>query len=112
VIKQLAKDVAATGIHKIQGRVLIDTSLFPDGPREGGTNVVMSSIMINDNVIDLLATPGKKEGDPLTLATLPQTSYVKVVNHLTTSEVCGKVARVRGSPSFLPGVAKRSITLS
>src|SRR2546421_4227191 len=32
----------------------IDTSLFPDGPREGGTNVVMSSIMINDNVIDLL----------------------------------------------------------
>ena len=72
VIKQLAKDVAATGIHKIQGRVLIDTSLFPDGPREGGTNVVMSSIMINDNVIDLLATPGKKEGDPLTLATLPR----------------------------------------
>jgi len=90
VIKQLAKDVAATGIHKIQGRVLIDTSLFPDGPREGGTNVVMSSIMINDNVIDLLATPGKKEGDPLTLATLPQTSYVKVVNHLTTSAAGAK----------------------
>ena len=85
VIKELAKDVAAKGIHRIQGRVLIDTSLFPDGPREGGTNVVMSSIMINDNVIDLLATPGKKEGDPLTLATSPQTSYVKFVNHLTTS---------------------------
>src|SRR5215468_5088836 len=85
VIKQLAKDVATKGIHKIQGRVLIDTSLFPDGPREGGTNVVMSSIMINDNVIDLLATPGKKEGDPLTLATSPATSYVKFVNHLTTS---------------------------
>src|SRR5215471_14559562 len=44
VIKQLAKDVAAKGVHKIEGRVLIDTSLFPDGPREGGTNVVMSSI--------------------------------------------------------------------
>jgi N-acyl-D-amino-acid deacylase len=85
VIKQLAKDVAAKGIHKIQGRVLVDTSLFPDGPREGGTNVVMSSIMINDNVIDLLATPSEKEGDPLTLTTSPQTSYVKFVNHLTTS---------------------------
>src|SRR5260370_5235371 len=34
VIKQLAKDVAAKGIHKIEGRVLIDTTLFPDGPRE------------------------------------------------------------------------------
>ena len=85
VIKELAKDVAAKGIHRIQGRVLIDTSLLPDGPREGGTNVVMSSIMINDNVIDLLATPGKKEGDPLTLVTSPQTSYVQFVNHLTTS---------------------------
>ena len=48
VIKELAKDVAAKGIHRIQGRVLIDTSLSPDGPREGGTNVVMSSIMTNE----------------------------------------------------------------
>src|SRR5438552_2364276 len=34
VIKQLAKDVAAKGIRKIEGRVLIDETLFPDGPRE------------------------------------------------------------------------------
>ena len=85
VIKQLAKDVAVKGIHKIQGRVLIDASLFPDGPREGGTNVVMSSIMINDNVIDLLLAPGAKEGDPISLKTSPQTSYVIFVNRLTTS---------------------------
>src|SRR5258708_1525898 len=64
VIKELAKDVAATGIRKIGGRVLIDSSLFPDGPREKGTNVVMSSVMVNDNVIDLVASPGAKEGDP------------------------------------------------
>src|SRR5215469_18697896 len=73
VIKELAKGVAAKGIHRIEGRVLVDTSLFPDGPREGGTNVVMSSIMINDNVVDLLATPGKKEGDLVTLAPSPKT---------------------------------------
>src|SRR5215469_4639341 len=85
VVKQLAKDVVAKGIHKIQGRVLIDTSLFPDGPREGGTNVVMSSIIVNDNVIDLLATPGVKEGDPVGLTISPRTSYVQFVNHLTTS---------------------------
>lgn len=85
VVKQLAKDVAAKGIRKIQGRVLIDTSLFPDGPHEGGTNVVMSSIMISDNVIDLIGTPGAKEGDPISLKTSPETSYIKFVNHLTTS---------------------------
>src|SRR6267378_831390 len=85
VIKQLVKDVAAKGIHKIEGRVLIDTTLFPGGPREGGTNVVMSSIMVNDNVIDLIGSPGAKAGDPVVLKSSPQTSYIKFVNHLLTS---------------------------
>src|SRR5690242_1990578 len=99
IIKQLAKDVAAKGIHKIEGRVLIDASLFPDGPREGGTNVVMSSIMINDNVIDLLATPGAKESDPITLTISPQTSYIKIVNHLKTTAAGTKPAF--DSPDFV-----------
>src|SRR5205085_9999245 len=60
VIKQLAKDVAAKGVRRIDGRVLVDASLVPDGAREGGTNVVMSSIMVNDNVIDVTITPGAK----------------------------------------------------
>src|SRR5260370_1179364 len=81
VIKQLAKDVAAKGIHKIEGRVLIDTTLFPDGPREGGTNVVMSSIMVNDNVIDLIGSPGAKEGDPIALKFSPHTSYAIFLHH-------------------------------
>src|SRR6267378_2082092 len=85
VIKELAKDVAATVIRKIGGRVLIDASLFPDGPREKGTNVVMSSVMVNDNVIDLVVSPGAKEGDPVDLKSSPQTSCIKFVNHLFTS---------------------------
>jgi dihydroorotase/N-acyl-D-amino-acid deacylase len=85
VIKQLAKDVAAKGIRKIEGRVLIDASLFPDGPAEGGTNVVMSSIMVNDNVIDLLGKPGAKIGDLIALESSPQTSYIKFVNHVITT---------------------------
>src|SRR5229473_4468559 len=85
VIHRLAKDVAAKGIRKIEGRVLIDTAIFPDGPREGGTNVVMSSMMINDNVIDLIGLPGAKPGDPVVLQSSPKTSYIKFVNHLTTS---------------------------
>jgi len=95
VIKQLAKDVAAKGIHKIEGRVLIDAALFPDGPREAGTNVVMSSIMINDNVIDLIGSPGAKAGDPVVLQSSPQTSYIKFVNHLSSSPAGSK-------PSFAP----------
>jgi PBP4 family serine-type D-alanyl-D-alanine carboxypeptidase len=85
VIKQLAQRVRAKGIRRIDGRVFIDTSLFPDGPREGGTNVVMSSIMVNDNVIDVVATPGAKPGDPVSLSTSPQTGYVHFINHGTTT---------------------------
>jgi PBP4 family serine-type D-alanyl-D-alanine carboxypeptidase len=85
VIKQLAKDVASKGIRTIEGRVFVDASLFPDGPREGGTNVVISSITVNDNVIDVVATPGAKAGDLALLQSSPQTSYVKFVNRVVTT---------------------------
>jgi len=85
VIKELAKAIAAKGIHRIEGRVLVDASLFQDGGREGGTGVVISSIVVNDNVIDLVATPGAKAGDPVTLSVSPKTAYANFVNLLTTS---------------------------
>lgn len=85
VIKQLAKEVAAKGIRQIDGRVLIDTTLFPDGPREGGTNVVMSSIMVNDNVIDLIAKPGAKPGAPLELRASPLSAYLRFIQRLITT---------------------------
>ena len=90
IIKQLAKDVAARGIRKIEGRVLVDASLFPDGPREGGTDVVMSSIMINDNVIDVTAAPGTKPGNAASCATSPQTSYVAFACYVTTGPTDAK----------------------
>ncbi len=90
VIKELAKAVAAKGIHKIEGRVLVDASLFPDGGREGGTGVVISSIVVNDNVIDLVAGPGAKAGDPVSLSVSPKTTYASFVNLLTTSAAGAK----------------------
>ncbi|HWZ96617.1 MAG TPA: D-alanyl-D-alanine carboxypeptidase/D-alanyl-D-alanine-endopeptidase [Candidatus Dormibacteraeota bacterium] len=85
VIKSLAKQIREKGIRRIDGRTLIDTSLFPDGPREGGTDVVMSSIMVNDNVIDVVAKPGLKAGDPLSLTISPETRYAHFLNHATTT---------------------------
>ena len=90
VIKQLAKDIRAKGVRRIDGRVFIDTSLFPDGPREGGTNVVMSSIIVNDNLIDIVGTPGAKIGDLASLQISPQTSYANFVNHVITSSAESK----------------------
>lgn len=87
VIRQLAKGVAARGIRQIEGRVLVDSSLFPETPwtGEGGGGVVISPIVVNDNLIDLVMTPATKIGDPVALDSSPRTSYVKFINHLTTA---------------------------
>src|SRR5262245_43349498 len=84
VIKELAKAVHDKGVRKIDGRVLVDASLVPDGPREGGTGVFMYSIMVNDNVIDIVATPGAKAGEPVKLESAPQSRYIRFVNHAVT----------------------------
>jgi N-acyl-D-amino-acid deacylase len=86
VIRQLAAQIAQKGIKKVKGRVLVDISLFPEGSRELGTNVVLSPIVVNDNLIDVIPTPGEKEGDPIRLQISPQTAYVRFINQATTGK--------------------------
>jgi N-acyl-D-amino-acid deacylase len=90
VIKELAQQVAEKGIKRVKGRVLVDTSLFPEGDRELGTNVVISPIVVNDNVIDVIPSPGDKEGAPVNLKISPQTAYVRFINQATTGKADSK----------------------
>jgi N-acyl-D-amino-acid deacylase len=84
VIRQLAQQVAAHGVQQIDGRVLVDTSLFPEGARELGTGMVISPIIVNDNIVDVTVTPGASLGAPVTLSISPVTSYVHFTNQATT----------------------------
>jgi PBP4 family serine-type D-alanyl-D-alanine carboxypeptidase len=84
VIRELAHQIAAQGIKRIQGRVLIDVSLFPEGERELGTGIVISPIAVNDNIVDVTAAPGATVGAPVQLAISPETPYVKFANHAKT----------------------------
>ena len=111
VIKDFAAQVAAKGIRKIEGRVYVDTSLMPDGEHEGGTGVTMSSIIVNDNVIDLTATPGAKTGDPVVLGVSPQTSYFHFVNATTTGPADSKASFDATDPAQRPD-GSWEITLS
>jgi D-alanyl-D-alanine carboxypeptidase/D-alanyl-D-alanine-endopeptidase (penicillin-binding protein 4) len=110
VIRELARSVYAKGVRRIEGHVVIDASLFPDGAREGGTGVVMSSIMVNDNVIDLAAAPGSKPGDSVALHISPQTSYAHFVNHLTTAAAGGQANIDTDNVSNPDGTATITVT--
>lgn len=90
VIHDFARQIAAKGVKKVKGRVLVDARLFPQGTRELGTGVVISPIVVNDNVIDVIATPGTKEGDPAQLKITPETSYLHFVNKATTGKADSK----------------------
>jgi len=83
-IRKLAGQVAASGIRRINGRVMVDATLFPQGDRESGTEVVISPIIVNDNVIDVTITPGAKEGDPAIIQISPEIGYLRIVNEVTT----------------------------
>jgi D-alanyl-D-alanine carboxypeptidase/D-alanyl-D-alanine-endopeptidase (penicillin-binding protein 4) len=89
-LRTLATQVAAHGIHKVGGRIAVDVSLFPEGIRELGTGVVISPIMVNDNVIDSWLTAGAAEGDPVTIRLSPDIGYIKVVNQLKTGSSASK----------------------
>ena len=52
--------------------------------REGGTGVVISPIIVNDNVIDVTFGPGAAEGSPAVVTTSPTTSYVTFINKAIT----------------------------
>jgi PBP4 family serine-type D-alanyl-D-alanine carboxypeptidase len=86
VIRELASQVAAHGVKRITGRVMVDATLFPQGERELGTGVVMSPIVVNDNVIDVLISSGEKEGDAPVLKISPVTAYARFLNQAKTGK--------------------------
>jgi N-acyl-D-amino-acid deacylase len=90
VIHELAQQVAHKGVKRVQGRVLIDARLFPEGTRELGTGVVISPIVVNDNVVDVIASAGASEGTPVQLQISPKTSYVQFINKATTGKADSK----------------------
>src|SRR5215212_3159823 len=84
VMREFATQIAAKGIRQIDGRVLVDLSLFPQGDRELGTSVVISPIVVNDNVVDLLIKPGAKEGEPANIRVSPDLGLFNLVNEVVT----------------------------
>lgn len=110
VIRQLAAQVAAHGIRRITGRVLVDATMFQRGDRELGTGVVISPIVVNDNLVDLMIGPGASVGAPATMAVSPASAYVHFVDRVTT-DTAGAEPHIRFGSDTTDAAGLRLVTV-
>jgi D-alanyl-D-alanine carboxypeptidase/D-alanyl-D-alanine-endopeptidase (penicillin-binding protein 4) len=83
-LNDLAKQVKAAGISQVEGEVLIDDRLFARARGSGSGPDAVTPIVVNDNAVDVLVTPGAKEGDPATVTMRPETSFYTMDATVTT----------------------------
>jgi serine-type D-Ala-D-Ala carboxypeptidase/endopeptidase (penicillin-binding protein 4) len=77
-LAELARQVKESGVRQIDGDVLIDDRLFAKSHGSGSGPDVVTPILVNDNVVDVLITPASKAGDPATAQFRPETSYAQI----------------------------------
>ena len=77
-LDDLARQVKESGVRQIEGDVLIDDRLFARSHGSGSGPDVVTPILVNDNLVDVLVTPAAKAGEPAAVEFRPQTAYVQV----------------------------------
>jgi D-alanyl-D-alanine carboxypeptidase/D-alanyl-D-alanine-endopeptidase (penicillin-binding protein 4) len=76
-LRALAAQVREAGVRQVDGDVLIDDRLFDKAEGTGSGPWRLTPIMLNDNLIDVVATPGKP-GEPARVEWRPETSAWRV----------------------------------
>ncbi|WP_328626949.1 D-alanyl-D-alanine carboxypeptidase/D-alanyl-D-alanine-endopeptidase [Streptomyces sp. NBC_00353] len=94
-IDQLARQVRASGITKVDGDVIVDARLFRPDPELDPTP---TPLIINDNLIDLLTTPGDGPGTPARLDWRPRVAPYTVSSTVRTV-AAGKPTDITVKPS-------------
>lgn len=74
-LNELAKQVRAAGVTRVDGEVLIDDRLFARARGTGSGPDAVTPVVVNDNAVDVVVTPGENEGDPARVVMRPETSF-------------------------------------
>jgi D-alanyl-D-alanine carboxypeptidase/D-alanyl-D-alanine-endopeptidase (penicillin-binding protein 4) len=88
-LDQLAASVKAAGITRVAGDVVVDDRLFdawksPDG--------LISPIWVNENLLDVVVTPGANAGQGTTIDWSPKTASYTVESQATTVAAGGETS--------------------
>ena len=109
-VNDLAQQVAASGITKVRGDVIVDDRLFDTFFGWPDVSVSPASpIMINDNRIDILSTP-TKPGQAAQLDYRPKTAAFRVTSNVKTVKAGGATALTVTQPK--PNVFQVSGTIA
>jgi D-alanyl-D-alanine carboxypeptidase len=81
-IAELARQIAASGLKRVDGEVIVDDRLF-DRFRVPNGNVLITPIVINDNLIDVTIVP-TEPGKPAAVDWRPKTAAFRVESQITT----------------------------
>ncbi|MGH7151855.1 MAG: D-alanyl-D-alanine carboxypeptidase/D-alanyl-D-alanine endopeptidase [Planctomycetota bacterium] len=103
-LEDLARQVAASGIRRLEGEVLVDERLFDRSEGSGSGPRSLTPVLVNDNLVDLLVTP-TEPGRPANLDWRPRAAAVRVDAQVET------VAREAPVDVFVSGTAPGEIRI-
>jgi D-alanyl-D-alanine carboxypeptidase/D-alanyl-D-alanine-endopeptidase (penicillin-binding protein 4) len=112
-LRNLAQQVARRGIRRVEGRVVVDASLFRQDVADtatGGIKIPVSPMMINDNIIDVVVSPAGQTGAPGGLRIASDIAYLTVLNETTT--VANPVRRLKFSEVSTAPNGTRTVRLT
>src|SRR5262249_42236627 len=83
-LRSLARQVHAAGIRQVEGEVLVDDRLYPRSQGSGSGPDILTPIMVNDNVVDVLVRASDRVGERAFLTMRPETNFVQMDTQVTT----------------------------
>lgn len=90
-LKDLARQVKESGVKDVKGDVLIDTRMFETAAGSGSGPGIVTPILVNDNIIDVIVRPGAKAGDQAPYELRPKTDFVQIDARVETVAEAGRL---------------------
>ena len=107
-LNDLARHVAAAGIKRVNGDVLVDQRLFDMGPGTEASRESNSALMVSDNVVDVVFTP-TKPGQAAKVSWRPAGAALMVDAQVITGPAGSQPDGVLSSPAPGKIVARGSV---
>jgi len=101
---KLAERVLAKGVHHVKGNIVVDSSFFDaiGKPSKDWNRIKMplwynaptGGLAFNFNAISVVATPGKRPGDPVTINVDPPLECFKISGSAKTSKAGSRISLI------------------